>query len=375
MSDPTDLKLFIPGPTHVRKRILQAQAVPMIGHRSPFMKELLADVLPGIRTAFGTRGDVVVLSSSSTGAMEAVSRSVVRPGKRVLHLVNGNFSNLWCKLSDSVGLDIAVEERPWGEGWDEAKVTEALDEHGAVDAVFVAHCETSTGALSDLAGVARAVRAKCPDALVCVDVTSSAAGAEIDLEANDLDIAVGGVQKAWALPAALALAAVSPRAVARMGEVPNRGYTNDLLSALEYQDSKGMTSTTPAIPVIQALRVQLGDIEASGGFSARFDMHRAMQKHVLDWVAERGFGVLADEGFRSPTVTSIDAKGRFTMADLVAGYREAGYFITGGYGKTKPTHWRIGHMGDHTTACVGEVLKLTDTILQAIGCAPETAGA
>jgi aspartate aminotransferase-like enzyme len=370
VTDPTDLKLFIPGPTHVRKRILQAQAAPMIGHRSPFMKELLADVLPGIRTAFGTSGDVVVLSSSSTGAMEAVSRSVVRPGKKALHLPNGNFSTLWKKLSLACGLDVVTEELPWGEGWDEAKVAAALDTHGPVDAVFVAHCETSTGALSDLAGVARAVRAKCPDALVCVDVTSSAAGTEIDLEANDLDIAVGGVQKAWALPAALALAAVSPRAVARMGEVPNRGYTNDLLSALEYQNNKGMTSTTPAIPVIQALRVQLGDIEAAGGFSARFDMHRAMQKQVLDWAAERGFGVLADEGFRSPTVTSIDAKGRFTMADLVAGYREAGYFITGGYGKTKETHWRIGHMGDHTTACVGEVLKLTDTILAAIGCGP-----
>jgi len=375
VKDPTDLKLFIPGPTHVRRRILEAQSVPMIGHRSPFMKQLLADVLPGVRSAFGTEGSVVVLSSSSTGSMEAVSRSVVRPGKRALHLVNGNFSDLWRKLSLAVGLDVLVAELPWGQGWHEANVAEALAQHGPVDAVFVAHCETSTGALSDIAGVARAVRAGCPEALVCVDVTSSAAGTEIDFDARDLDVAVGGVQKAWALPAALALAAVSPRALARMAEVPHRGYTNDLASALEYQDNKGMTSTTPAIPVIQALRVQLGDIEAAGGFAARFDTHRAMQSQVLEWAAARGFGVLARDGFRSPTVTSIDAKGRFKMEDLVAGYREAGYFITGGYGKTKPTHWRIGHMGDHTPTCVGEVLALTDTILAAIGCAAAPAGA
>ncbi|GJM23451.1 MAG: aminotransferase [Planctomycetota bacterium] len=366
-SDPTDLKLFIPGPSHVRKRILEAQAKPMIGHRSPFMKELLADVLPGVREAFGTKGDVVVLSCSSTAAMEGVSRSVVRPGKKALHLPNGNFSTLWRKLSSACGLDVAVEEKPWGEGWDEASVSAALDTHGEVDAVFVAHCETSTGALSDIAGVARAVRARCPQALVCVDVTSSAAGAKIDFDAIDIDIAVGGVQKAWALPAALALAAVSPRAKARMTEVPNRGYTNDLLSALAYQDEKGMTSTTPAIPVMQALRVQLGDIAASGGFAARFDKHLEMQKLVLDWAAGHGFSVLAHEGFRSPTVTSIGCDGRFTMSELVSGYRDAGYFITGGYGKTKETHWRIGHMGDHTPDDVTELLRLTDDILKRIG--------
>lgn len=376
MSDPTDLKLFIPGPTHVRKRILEAQAVPMIGHRSAFMKTLLADVLPGVKKAFGTtKGHAVVLSSSSTGAMEAISRSVVRPGMRVLHLPNGNFSNLWCTLSEAVGLDVSIEEIPWGQGWDEERAGEALNEHGPVDAVMVAHCETSTGVLSDLAGVARALRDRCPDALLCVDVTSSACGVPIDLDKNDIDVAVGGVQKAWALPPALALAAFSERAVARMKEVPARGYTNDLLSALEYQDSKGMTSTTPSIPVIQALRVQLQDIEAAGGFPARFEKHLAMQNLVLDWLPKYGFGVLADEGFRSPTVTSIATNGRFVMDDLVKAYREAGYFITGGYGKTKETHWRIGHMGDHTPACVAELLSVTDGILERLGCTPQTADA
>jgi aspartate aminotransferase-like enzyme len=362
-----DLKLFIPGPTHVRKKILQAQALPMIGHRSEFMKTLLADVLPGIREAFGTKGDVVVLSCSSTAAMEGVCRSVTRPGAKLLHLVNGNFSKLWFKLSTACGFDAVTEEKEWGDAWDEASVAAALDKHGDVDAVFVAHCETSTGALSDLAGVARAVRSGCPDALVCVDVTSSAAGAKIDFDASDIDIAVGGVQKAWALPAALALGAMSARARARFEEVPGRGYTNDFASALEYQDAKGMTSTTPAIPIIQALRVQLGDIAASGGFAARFDRHLEMQTMVLDWVAKHGFSILARDGFRSPTVTSIGCDGRFEMPELVKAYRAAGYFITGGYGKTKATHWRIGHMGDHTPECLGKLLELTDTILDRIG--------
>lgn len=374
MKDPTDLKLFIPGPTHVRRRILEAQAAPMIGHRSQFMRDLLADVLPGVRQCFGTEGDVVILTSSSTAAMEAVSRSAVRPGKRALHLPNGNFSDLWRKLSVACGIEVAVEEKPWGGGWDEAAVDAALERHGPVDAVFVAHCETSTGALSDIAGVARAVRARCPDALVCVDVTSSACGVQIDFDANDIDIAVGGVQKAWALPPALALGALSGRAVSRMQDNPGRGYTNDMLSTLEYQNKKGMTVTTPPIPVLQALRVQIGDIEANGGFEKRFQDHLEMQRLTLDWATGHGFSVLANESFRSPTVTSIGCEGRFVMADLVAAYKQAGYFIGGGYGKTKETHWRIGHMGDHTPECVTELLSVTDGILSNIGLS-EPAGA
>lgn len=361
------MKLFIPGPTHVRPSILAAQAVPMIGHRGEGMKKLLAEVLPGIRACFGTKGDVVVLSCSSTAAMEAVSRSVTRPGKKLLHLVNGNFSDLWYQLSTSCGLSAVKAERPWGDGFDLANVTAELQKHGPLDAVFITHCETSTGALSDLGGIAKAVRELQPEALVCVDVTSTACGVKLDFDRLGLDVAVGGVQKCWALPPALALGAVSQRALERMARVPGRGYTNDFLAALTFQNEKGMTSTTPAIPVIQALRQQIKDIEAAGGFEARFKKHLQMQKQVLDWSGGHGFSILARDGYRSPSVTSIGCDGRFTMDELVKGYKAAGYTITGGYGKTKDTHWRIGHMGDHTPECVGEVLRLTDEIFERIG--------
>lgn len=364
--DPSALRLFIPGPTHVRPRILAAQARPMISHRGGAMKELLAQVLPAVRAALGTEGDAVVLSTSSTQAMESVGRSVTRPGKRVLHLVNGNFSNLWYELSVASGLDAERVEKPWGDAWDEASAGEALQRAGAVDAVFVAQCETSTGALSDIAGVARAVRAVQPEALVCVDVTSSAAGVPVRLDEDDLDIAVGGVQKAWALPPALALGAVSARARSRMKDVPARGYANDMLSALEYQESKEMTATTPAIPVMQALALQWQDIQSAGGFAARWQKHRAMQRSVLDWCAARGLDILARDGFRSPTVTAIATGGRFVTADLVAGYKARGFFLGAGYGKTRDTHWRIGHMGDHTPQCVRELLAATDAVLAEI---------
>ena len=359
--------LFIPGPTQVRSEILAAQAVPMISHRGAPMKQLLADVLPGVREAFGTSGDVVVLTSSSTGAMEAVGRSTVRAGRKAVHLTNGNFSSLWFKLSKACGFDAVDESKDWGDAWDEASTAAALAKHADVDAVFVCHSETSTGALADLAGVARAVRATHPDAVVCVDVTSSACGVAIDFDAAGIDVAVGGVQKCWALPAGLALAALSPRAKARMADNPGRGYTNDLLSALEYQDSKGMTTTTPALGVMQALRRQIADIQQTGGMAARFARHLEMQKLVLDWAASHGFEPMAKAGFRSPSVTSLATGDRFVVKDLVAGYAEAGFFVGGGYGKTKETHWRIGHMGDHTPEEVTELLKVTDDVLDRLG--------
>ena len=368
-SDPSDLRLFIPGPTHVRRALLEAQARPMIGHRSSFMRDLMEAVVPGVAEALGAHsGSPFVLSCSSTQAMESVARSAVRPGARALHLVNGNFSTLWTKLSAANGIAFDTEERPWGQGYDEARTLEALERHGGTyDAVYVTHCATSTGALSDIAGVARAVRARQPDALVCVDVTSSAAGTEVLFDERDLDVVVGGVQKAWALPPVLALGAVSSRARARFAEVPHRGFANELLTSLKPQEDKGMPLSTPAIPVLQALRLQLGDIAASGGFSARFDRHRDMQTLVLDWAARNDFTTLAEDAFRSPTVTSLDAQGRFEIADLIAGCRERGLFLGGGYGKTKTTHWRIGHMGDHTPADVSELLAVHDEVLGGLG--------
>jgi aspartate aminotransferase-like enzyme len=362
-------KLFIPGPTHVRPEILAAQAVPIISHRGPEMKQLLADCLPGVRAAFGTAGDVVILSCSSTAAMEALCRSAVRPGRRVVHLVNGNFSHLWYELSLACALSASEAEKPWGDAWDEASTAEELSWHRNVDAVMVTHCETSTGALSDIAGVARAVRRLHPDALVCVDVTSTAGGVAIDFDRIGIDVAVGGVQKCWALPPALALAAVSKLGKARMADVEGRGYTNDVLSALEFQDTQKMTSTTPAIPLMQALRQQIRDIEAAGGFPARFARHLEMQRLVLEWVERQRFGILAKAGFRSPSVTSIESRGRFPMGELVAGYAREGFFLTGGYGRTKETHWRIGHMGDHTPADISALLAATDRILENLGTA------
>ena len=360
-------KLFIPGPTHMRREVLAAQAVPMISHRGDEARQLLADLLPGVRAAMGTKGDVVVLSCSSTCAMEAVSRSVVRPGKKVLHLTNGNFSKLWWELSVACGYDAVNAEQPWGEGWDEERAAAELKKHGALDAVMVTHCETSTGAMTDVAGVIRAVRAAQPEALVCSDVTSTATGMPVDFDAVGLDVALGGVQKCWAVPSALALGALSPRAKARMEANKGRGWTNDFLSCLQFQEKFKETSTTPAIPQMQALRQQIRDIEKSGGMAARFARHLAMQKLVLDWVAARGLGTLAPARFRSPAVTSIAANGRFEIAPMIAGLMAAGYFIQPGFGKTAPTHWRIGHMGDHTVKCVGELLAETDRVLAKIG--------
>jgi aspartate aminotransferase-like enzyme len=342
-------------------------ALPMISHRGEEMKALLADLLPGVRAAFGTKGDVVVLSCSSSAALEAASRDVVRPGRRVLHLTNGNFSRQWWEQAAACGQDAVNAELPWGEGWDEERTAKKLREVGALDAVMVTHCETSTGALADVAGVVRAVRAAHPEALVCSDVTSTAAGVPVDFDKAGLDVAVGGVQKCWAVPPALALAALSPRAKARMAAHSGRGWTNDFLSALQFQDEQKITNVTPAIPQMQALRRQIRDIEAAGGMAARFRTHDAMQKLVLDWAAARGLGILAPAGFRSPSVTSIACEGRFAIAELIAGLMAAGYFIQPGYGKTSATHWRIGHMGDHTPRCVQELLDVTDDVLKRIG--------
>ena len=129
-----------------------------------------------------------------------------------------------------------------------------------------------------------------------------------------------------------------------------------------------MTPTTPALSVMYALEVQLERIKEEG-LEARWARHSAMRKHCCEWVdamrEKRGVNVsvLAPEGHRSPTVTTIRMPEGMSSIPVVAGVKERGFVIGSGYGKIRDTTFRIGHMGDHTVAEQEAVLEVLGEVL------------
>jgi len=333
-------RLFTPGPTEVRPELLKELSTPQIHHRSPEFSELYAKIQPKLQKLLYTQNPVFLFTSSSTGAMEAAVTNLV--GKRCLNLVNGAFSKRWHDITVGNGVPCDAFEVDWNVAIKPEMVDKQL-KTGKYDAVTLVLNETSTGLMNPLPEIAEVIK-KYPDVFLLVDAVSGMAGVKIDTDAWGIDFVLAGVQKAFALPAGLAVAAVSERALERAKTVPPRSYYFNLNNMYKYHQ-KNQTPSTPAIPHMFALNAQLDNFLAEG-LEERFARHERMAKIVQDWAKEY-FDIYPEEGYWSKTLTCVTNTRGISVKELidrlVKGY---GVRISNGYGAIKEKTFRIAHMGD-----------------------------
>jgi aspartate aminotransferase-like enzyme len=350
-------KLFIPGPTHVREEILEAQAAPMIGHRSKEYSALQADVTPKLQKLLYTEQRVYLFASSSSGVMEGSVRQAST--KKMLNTVCGAFSKRWHQMTVANGIPCDKLEVPMGQAITPELVDEALAKDD-YDAITVCHNETSTGVMNPIPEIAALIHDKYPEVMILVDAVSGMAGSKIEFDAWGLDVCLAGVQKCFALPPGLTVCAVSDRARERALQVPNRG----LYFAYDQMDKKyeaHQTPATPAISLIQALNKQMDDILASG-LEQRWARHIEMAEIVREW-ARKNFAIYGDERYLSNTVTNVENTRGISVAGLNQELGLRGAMISNGYGDLKEKCFRIAHMGDLTVADITWLLGQIDDIL------------
>ena len=350
-------RLFTPGPTQVRAEILKELATPQIHHRAPEFSELYADIQTKLQTVLSTKNPVLLFTSSSTGAMESAVTNLV--AKRCLNLVNGAFSKRWHEITAGNGVPCDVFELPWNVAVKPEMVDEQLSS-GKYDAVTLVYNETSTGLMNPLEEIAKVV-ARYPDVFLLVDAVSGMAGVPIETDTWGIDFVLAGVQKAFALPAGLAVAAVSERALERSKTVPSRSYYFNL-PLMHKSHLKNQTPSTPSIPHMYALNAQLKDM-LSEGMERRFARHAKMAAIVQTW-AKKHFDIFPEEGYWSQTLTTvvntreIDVPGMIkTLAD------EYNLRIANGYGDIKNKTFRIAHMGDTQIDEIEGLLKAIESVL------------
>lgn len=355
--------LFIPGPSEVRAAVRAAQAKPMIGHRGADFAELFANVQKRLRQVFYTASRVYVSTSSGTGLWEAASRNCVRDDKKVLHLVNGAFSERWALTSRTNGKQVATVELPWGQAVRGEMVREGL-KSGSFDAVALVHNETSTGAMSPLEEVAQALM-EFPDVLFLVDAVSSAGGVKIEVDRLGIDMLVASSQKCFALPPGLAFAPVSDRVLERARNIPFRGSYFDLLLFEEYL-AKNQTPATPAVSLLYALDLQL-DAMLTEGLEARFARHANLAKRAQAWVADNGLELFPEREFSSHTLTAVRNTPLVNVPALNIYLKQRGMQISNGYGKLRDKTFRLAHMGDVTYAEFDSLLEAISDYLSGAG--------
>src|SRR5262245_16253630 len=197
--------LFTPGPTPVPPEVLAASAEPVLHHRGPDFKAVLAETLDRRRQVCRTENDVVLFTASGSGAFESAVANLLSPGDRVLAVSQGEFGERWQKLAAVYGADVVPLSYEWGETPRADDLAAALAETPA-EVVFLVHSETSTGVVADVQALAAA--AKETGALVVVDAVSSLGAVPLDTDAWGIDVVVSGSQKALMTPPGLALATV-----------------------------------------------------------------------------------------------------------------------------------------------------------------------
>jgi len=351
-------KLFIPGPTEVREDILNAQAKPLIGHRSKDFSALYEGVVNKIKAALNTKNYTIVFTSSGTGIMEGSIRNCVK--NDVLCCVNGAFSDRWFKIAKACGKNADAVTVQWGKAIKPEMIEEKLKAK-KYDAVTLVHNESSTGVRSPIEEIAK-VMEKYPDTFLLLDTVSSLMGDKIEIDKLGIDVCLASTQKCFALPPGLAVCTVTQRALDRTRTITDRGYYFDFDAMLKRYEKDRQTPTTPAVTLIYALDKQMDKI-LTEGMDNRYKRHLSMANYVRDW-AKKYFALFPESGYESVTLTCIDNTRKITVADLNSELGKRGFQISNGYGDLKELTFRIAHMGDLTLDEIKELIKNIDEILK-----------
>ena len=350
-------KSFLPGPVEVPRFVREAMDVPSCGHHSPEFRSVAKEVFAGLRELLGTDRPVAVVPCTGTGVMEGAVRGLV--GKKILHASNGEFAKRWLTISVRNGIPAEMMFLTRGRAPQGPEIMRALENLEDVDTVAVTHSETSTGALAPLAGIGEEL-GKAGDTLVLVDAISSLAAVDIRPEELGVDLVIASSQKALGLPPGSSIVWMSERAYRRAKDREEpAGYFLDLTRWIEAAGEDRVCST-PAIDHFFGLRASLSAIREEG-MAEREARHRRIAARVREWGSR--FGVLAEEGFESPTVTVLRKPDGFDFAAFSDALRDKGYVIADGYGRLKDRTFRIGHMGWVTDEDVEGLIAAMDACL------------
>jgi aspartate aminotransferase-like enzyme len=352
-------RLFTPGPTPLLPAAQFAMAAADMHHRTAEFRALYSRVLAQLKAFVGTEtGDIVILSSSGTGAMEAAVSNLTSPGDRVLVLTAGKFGERWAGLAKAFGCQVDVVSAPYGHTFSIDEVKAAL--HLETRCVFMQSSETSTGVRHCVPAVARLLKDTHSEALLVVDAITGLGTTHIDMDGLDgqggIDVVIGGSQKAVMIPPGLSYLAVGPRAWDRMEASYNPRYYFDLRK--ERKNARnGESAYTPAVALIAALDAALAWIAAQAATpdnpAGDIVAGRRMLVENAETIAAMTRAAVLALGC---TLFAPDAPSAAATAVLPPAGVDSGLFvkelkarfgaiITNGQGEMKGQIFRIAHLG------------------------------
>ena len=352
--------LLSPGPTPIPPEVRQAAALPLIHHRGPEFSVLFNEVTEGLKYIFQTEQDVLTLTASGSGAMEAAVVNLLDPGDKVLVLNAGKFGDRWGNICRAYSVEVQEIKVPWGADITKEDLSERLAAHTGTRAVFCTLSETSTGAVYDIEGFARVTAAE--DTLLVVDGISGLGAVPCPMDDWGVDVLISGSQKSFMTPPGLAFIALSSKAWRRVERARLPRFYFDALAARNALQ-KGTSAWTPAISLIRQLHRAL-DIMRNIGLEGLFSHHQVMAEATRAGIRALGLDPLAKKP--GNVLTAVKTPGGLDGNRLVKLMQEKyRAHIAGAQAPHKGDFFRIGHLGfiggfDIITALTALEMTLSD---------------
>ena len=348
-------RLFTPGPTPLLPAAQFAMAAADIHHRTAEFRTLYTRVLSQLKDFVGTTNDVLILSASGSGAMEASVSNLTSPGDRVLVLTAGKFGERWTGITKAFGCEVDVVSAPYGSTFTLADIKAALKLE--TRAVFVQATESSTGVRHDVQAIGQLLKDEKSEALFIVDGITGLGTTHLDMDAWGIDVLIGGSQKAVMIPPGLSYLAVSSRAWDRMESTYNPRYYFDLRKERK-NALKGESAYTPAVALIAALGAALDYIAGQASTTDKPEGNLVEGRKKLVDNAETcaamtraaaeamGFKLFAPKGHEAAAATAIVPPSGTDSGIIVKGLRSKfAAIVTDGQGEMKGSLFRIAHIG------------------------------
>jgi aspartate aminotransferase-like enzyme len=363
-------RLFTPGPTPLLPQAQMAMASYGAHHRTAEFRALFTRVLADVKEFIGTKNDVLVLTSSGTGFMEASVSNLTSPGDRVLVLSAGKFAERWTALVKAFGCDVETVAAPYGETFSLDEVRRKLTPE--IRCVYVQATESSTGARHDVEAIAKLVRG-LPDTLLVVDAITGLGTTHLDPDAWGIDIILGGSQKALMIPPGLAYGAISERAWQRMERTKSPRFYFDLRKERKAA-AKAESAATPATALFAGLAAALDYVRQMGDGNLAAGRHALIANAELCAAMTRaGVEALGLKLFApsSPAaaLTAVAAPAGVDSTAICKRFREQfGAVVANGNAELKGQLFRIAHIGYYDYLdTVGVLAALEHVIAETTG--------
>jgi alanine-glyoxylate transaminase/serine-glyoxylate transaminase/serine-pyruvate transaminase len=348
---PPPRLLLGPGPSVAAPSVLQAMALPLIGHLDPVFIKMMEEIKGMLRTVFQTKNEMTFpVSGTGSAGMEFCFVNLIEPGDEVIIGVNGVFGTRMCDVAERCGAKVTRVESAWGTIITPAQIAEALKAVPKPKLVAVVHAETSTGALTPVEEISKLVHDA--GALFLIDTVTSLAGCPVDLDGWGVDAVYSGTQKCLSAPPGLAPVSLSPRAleVATSRKLKVQSWYLDVNLLSSYWGQERVYHHTAPISMNYGFHEALR-LVCEEGLETRWKRHEQNHLALKAGLAELGLKIVSQEGHQLWQLNAVGVpEGVDEAAVRTALLNEYNIEVGAGLGPLKGKIWRIGLMGTSSTA-------------------------